>query len=64
MTASLLRELKTTISTYNILPTTLTNPLIFSISAIFKLAEKTLENVVEKEDGDNEVEVGEWERDY
>jgi hypothetical protein len=64
MTASLLRELKTTISTYNILPTTLTNSLIFSISAIFKLAEKTLESVVEKEDGDNEVEVGEWERDY
>jgi hypothetical protein len=64
MTASLLRELKTTISTYNILPTTVTNSLIFSISAIFKLAEKTLESVVEKEDGDNEVEVGEWERDY
>jgi hypothetical protein len=61
MTASLLRDLQKTISTYNILPTTLTNPLVLSISAIFKKAEKALESVVEKEDGDNEVEVGEWE---
>jgi hypothetical protein len=61
MTASLLRDLQKTISTYNILPATLTNPLILCISAIFKQAEKALENVVEKEDGDNEVEVGEWE---
>jgi hypothetical protein len=61
MTAALLKDLETTISTYNTIPSTLINPLVLSISAIFKQAEKALETVVEKEDGDNEVEVGEWE---
>jgi hypothetical protein len=61
MTSSLLRDLQKIMSAYNILPITLTTPLILSISAIFKHAEKALESVVEKEDGDNAVEVGEWE---